>query len=140
MIEPEGGAPPQQPSQPINQAPPPPPPPPVAPPPTPGLPGQAAPGQPVQPAYTTPVVTTAPAAPATPGVSISLSQPEAMVAGGAGLILLTDLIFGLFGSYGVSTVIWTAAAVALVLVLARQRLPFVGHRYELIVALAGLVA
>ena len=63
-----------------------------------------------------------------------------MVAAGAGLIVLTDLVFGIFGPYVVPNVVWTAAAVALVLVLAHRRLPFVGARYELILALAALVA
>ena len=59
--------------------------------------------------------TSAPAA-AMPSFLSKLSRPEQFIAGGAGLIVLTQLIFVLFGPYGFADIGWAAAVVALLVI------------------------
>jgi hypothetical protein len=70
----------------------------------------------------------------------SMSQAELFIAGGAALILLTDLVFVIFGTYGFSNVIWAAAAGALIAVFAHNRMPVsLAANYEwLLVGLAAV--
>lgn len=71
----------------------------------------------------------------------SWSQAELLIAAGGALIVLTDIVFGMFGPYSFSNIIWIAAAVALLSVVlvrfARMTLPF---RYEAVLIMAGIVA
>lgn len=74
------------------------------------------------------------------GALASLSKAELFIAGGAALIVLTDLVFVIFGPYGFSNVIWAAAAVALIAALAHNRMPAsLAASYEwLLVGLAAV--
>jgi hypothetical protein len=105
------------------------PPPPAAPPPPPAAP---------------PPAPAASARPAMPSIFASMSQGELFIAGGAALVLLTDLIFVIFGPYTFSNVIWAAAAVALVVVLGRgQMAASMGGsetRYPTLLSLLALTA
>ena len=56
-----------------------------------------------------------------PAFMASMSRAELFIAGGALLILLTDLVTVIFGPYSFSNVIWAAAAVSLLLVLTDGR-------------------
>jgi len=71
----------------------------------------------------------------------AFSQGELLVAAGGALIVLTDIVFAMFGPYSFSNIIWAAGAVALVSVLlvrfGRMSLPF---PYEAVLVMAGLVA
>lgn len=51
-----------------------------------------------------------------------MSQAELFMAGGAALVVLTDLIFVILGPYAFSNVILASAMAVLVLVLVRRRL------------------
>jgi hypothetical protein len=48
------------------------------------------------------------------------SQAELFMGGGALIVLLSDLIFAVFGDYSFSAVIWGASAAVLVLILLRH--------------------
>jgi hypothetical protein len=89
-----------------------------------------------------------PAAPvASTGPSTSLfagvSQGELMILAGSALILLGDIVFGIFGDYSYSAVVWVAAVLSLILVLTHNRpqlgmdMPAGGYRIALIL-LGGL--
>jgi hypothetical protein len=71
----------------------------------------------------------------------SWSQAELLVAAGGALIVLTDVVFAMFGPYSFSNGIWIAGAFALLAVVlvrfARMALPF---RYEAVLIIAGIVA
>lgn len=71
----------------------------------------------------------------------SWSQAELLIAAGGALIVLTDIVFAMFGPYSFSNIIWIAGAVALLSVVlvrfARMALPF---RYEAVLIMAGIVA
>jgi hypothetical protein len=54
------------------------------------------------------------------GMMARFSPAELFMAGGALLVLLTDLVFGIFGAYSFSAVIWGAAAAVLVLIVLRS--------------------
>lgn len=85
----------------------------------------------------------APAAPAAPASSLlaNFSQPELLIVGGGLLILLVDIIFGMFGPFSFSNIIWVAAAVAVVAAVlvrfGRMTLPF---PYESLLVAAGFLA
>lgn len=86
---------------------------------------------------------TAPAPSQLSGMLASMSQAELMIGAGALLILLTDLVFVLFGPYSFSQVIWAAAATSLVLVLTHGRvamMSWVGSNYQTLLSLGILVA
>ena len=51
-----------------------------------------------------------------PSFLSKLSRPELFIAGGAGLIVLTQLVFVLFGPYGFADIGWAAAVVALLVI------------------------
>lgn len=105
---------------------------------------QNAPAMPPPPAPAAP----APAAPAPArspmsGMLASMSQAEMLMAGGAVLILLTDLVFVIFGDYSFSTVAWGAAAVALILILANGRasaINFSRSTYQALLIVLGMLA
>jgi hypothetical protein len=88
-----------------------------------------------------------PAAPASTGPSTSLlagvSQGELMILAGSALILIGDIIFGVFGDYSYSAVVWVAAVLSLILILTHNRpqmaleMPAGGYRIALIL-LGGL--
>jgi hypothetical protein len=88
------------------------------------------PAQPVPPATT-----------AASSMFATFSRAELLLGAGGLLIVATDIVFGMFGPYSFSNVIWVAAAVgvlAIVLVrFARMALPF---GYESVLVIAGLVA
>ena len=58
----------------------------------------------------------------TPSFMASMSQTDMLIAGGAALLVLTDL-YSIFVAYGVSSIAWAAAAASLVLILLRDRMP-----------------
>jgi hypothetical protein len=118
-------------TDPTNQAPPPAaaPAPAAAPPPAP--PAQAAP----------PASATATAPSAVNSFMASMSQAELMMGGGALVILLADLVFGVFGDYGFSAVIWGSAAVVVIAVAMRRLFKWgFGTGYETILVVATLLA
>ena len=88
-----------------------------------------------------------PAAPPSTGPSTSLfagvSQGELLILAGSALILLGDIVFGIFGDYSYSAVVWVAAVLSLILVLTHGRpqlgmtMPEGGYRIALIL-LGGL--
>jgi hypothetical protein len=72
-----------------------------------------------------------------------MSQAEIFIAAGALLILITDVVFVIFGSYSFSNVIWAAAATSLVLVLTHGRVAMMGwavSNYSTLLSLGVLVA
>lgn len=56
------------------------------------------------------------------GMFASMSRAELFMAGGAALILLTDLVFVIFGDYSFSNIVWASAALALLLILTNGRM------------------
>ena len=99
------------------------------------------------PAATAPGPTTPAPSAATPlpGSALirSMSRAELFIAGGALIIVLSDLIFAIFGDYGFSNVIWGAAAVSLILVLLNGRMrgmSLSASTYQLLIFLAAAVA
>jgi len=88
-----------------------------------------------------------PATPASTGPSTSLfagvSQGELLILAGSALILVGDIVFGIFGDYSYSAVVWVAAVLSLILVLTHNRpqlgmeMPQGGYRIALIL-LGGL--
>lgn len=79
-----------------------------------------------------------------PGMLASMSRSDLFIAGGAALVILTDLVFVIFGPYSFSNVIWAAAAVALAVVLGRGRMAesmgWGGSRYGTLLSLLALTA
>lgn len=71
----------------------------------------------------------------------SFSQAELLIGGGALLIVLTDIVFGMFGPFSFSNIIWVAAAIALLAVVlvrfGRMALPV---PYDSVLVVAGAVA
>ena len=51
-----------------------------------------------------------------PSFLSKLSRAEQFIAGGAGLIVLTQLVFVMFGPYGFADIGWAAAVVALLVI------------------------
>jgi hypothetical protein len=51
-----------------------------------------------------------------PSFLAKMSRAEQFIAGGAGLIILTQLIFVIFGPYGFADIGWAAALVALLVI------------------------
>ena len=75
-----------------------------------------------------------------PSFLSSLSTAELMMAGGALLIMLTQLIFVMFGPYGFADIAWAAAVVTLVVVLLNGRagaLNFSRETYRSLLVLLG---
>jgi len=71
----------------------------------------------------------------------SYSQAELLIGAGALLILLTDLLFGVFGDYSFSNVAWIAAAVSLILIALNGRLIHVSaNTYRTALIVLGLLA
>ena len=64
------------------------------------------------PAAPPPPPSPAPASSPMSNMFATFTQAELFVAGGAALIVLTDIVFAMFGPYSFSNVIWTTAAVA----------------------------
>jgi hypothetical protein len=99
------------------------------------------------PPATTPPATPPPAPPTSTGPSTSMfagvSQGELLILAGSALILLGDFVFGIFGDYSYSAVVWVAAVLSLILVLTHNRpqmgmdVPAGGYRIGLIL-LGGL--
>jgi hypothetical protein len=99
------------------------------------------------PPATTPPATPPPAPPTSTGPSTSMfagvSQGELLILAGSALILLGDIVFGIFGDYSYSAVVWVAAVLSLILVLTHNRpqmgmdVPAGGYRIGLIL-LGGL--
>ncbi len=79
-----------------------------------------------------------------PGMLASMSRSELFIAGGAALVILTDLVFVIFGPYSFSNVIWATAAVALAVVLGRGQMAasmgWGGSRYGTLLSLLALTA
>ncbi len=93
---------------------------------------------------------TPPMAPAPPSASpasqmgsmlAAFSQTELMIAGGAALLIITDL-YSIFFAYGVHGVAWAAAAAAVVMIFARRRMPaaMMGNLQSILVLAAAIVA
>jgi hypothetical protein len=57
-----------------------------------------------------------------PGFLASLGRAELLMAAGAALIVLTDLVFVVFGPYGFSNVAWAGAALTLILIFMSGRM------------------
>jgi hypothetical protein len=73
----------------------------------------------------------------------SMSRAELFIAGGAALILLTDIVFVVFGAYGSTNIVWATAAVALILILTHNRIGAMGlsdPTYRALLLVAGGVA
>lgn len=72
------------------------------------------------------------------GLLAGLSQGEMMTLAGSALIVLGDLIFGIFLDYSFNQVVWVAAVLSLILVLVHNRpstglsVPIGGYRLALI--------
>jgi hypothetical protein len=77
-----------------------------------------------------------------PGMLASLGSGELLMAAGAALIVLTDLVFVVFGPYGFSSAAWAGAALALILIFLNGRmLSFSRSSYQsLLVALGAFAA
>lgn len=79
------------------------------------------------PAYGTPGSPPPPAAPSGPSAMdtfiASMSRNELLLLAGAALMVIVDVLFWFLDGYGVSNTIFAAAAVVVVLVLARKSLP-----------------
>ena len=74
-----------------------------------------------------------------PGFMSSMSQTDMLIAAGAALLVLTDL-YAIFFAYGVSNVVWVAAAASLVIVLMHARMPAsVMANYRPILILLGTI-
>ena len=85
----------------------------------------------------------APASSAMSGMFASMSRAEMFMAGGAALILVTDLIFTVFGSYGSTNIVWASAAVALILILTHNRVSSMSlsdSTYRALLLVTGFVA
>jgi hypothetical protein len=85
----------------------------------------------------------APAASPMSGMLSSMSRAELFIAAGAALILVTDLIFTVFGAYGSTNIVWAAAAVALVLILTHSRVSSMSlsdSTYRALLLVTGFVA
>lgn len=90
-----------------------------------------------------PPPTPAPASSAMSGMFASMSRAEMFMAGGAALILVTDLIFTVFGSYGSTNIVWASAAVAVILILTHNRMSSMSlsdSTYRALLVVTGLVA
>jgi len=88
-------------------------------------------GQPPAPAPAT--------SPQMPSFLASLGRAELFMAAGAALLVLTDL-YAIFFAYGVSNVVWVAAAASLVIVLMHARMPAsVMANYRPILILLGTI-
>ena len=57
-----------------------------------------------------------------PGFLASMGRAELLMAAGAALIILTDLLFVVFGPYGFSSVAWAGAALTLILLFLNGRM------------------
>ena len=78
-----------------------------------------------------------------PAFMARMSRAELFIGGGALLVVLTDLVFVIFGPYTFSNVIWAAAAVSLVLVLTHGRVAMMGwasSNYHTLLSLGALTA
>ncbi len=84
----------------------------------------------------------APASSAMSGMLSSMSRAELFMAGGAALILLTDLVFVIFGDYSFSNIVWGSAALALILILTNGRMGMDWSRstYQKLLFLVGALA
>ncbi len=85
----------------------------------------------------------APASNAMSGMFASMSRGELFMAGGAALILVTDLIFTVFGAYGSTNIVWATAAVALILILTHNRISSMSlsdSTYRALLVVTGFVA
>lgn len=73
------------------------------------------------------------------GLLAGITQGEMMILAGSALLVLGDLIFGIFLDYSYSQVVWLAAVVSLILVLVHARpamglsVPSGGYRLALVV-------
>src|SRR5512132_3135233 len=73
-----------------------------------------------------------------PSFLASLGGSELFMAAGAALIVLSDLLFVIFGPYGFSTVAWAAAVVALLLIFLNARMfGFSRGTYESLLVILG---
>jgi hypothetical protein len=76
-----------------------------------------------------------------PSFMASLGRAELFMAAGAALIVLSDLLFVIFGPYGFSTVAWAAAIVALILIFLNARMfSFSRGTYESLLVILGAFA
>ena len=77
-----------------------------------------------------------------PAFIAALTRTELFMVAGSALILLTDLIFIPLSGYGVSMIMWAAAAIAVAAVLLKNRLPAaVAANYKpLLIGLGALIS
>jgi hypothetical protein len=77
------------------------------------------------------------------GMLASMSRAELFMAAGAALILVTDVIFVVFGAYGSTNIVWASAAVALILILTHNRMSAISisdGTYRALLLVTGFVA
>jgi hypothetical protein len=76
-----------------------------------------------------------------PGFVASLGRAELFMAAGAALIVLTDLLFVVFGPYGFSSAAWAGAALTLILIfLSSRMLSFSATTHRSLLLLLGVFA
>jgi hypothetical protein len=57
-----------------------------------------------------------------PGMLASLGRAELLMAAGAALVVIVDVLFSVFGPYGFSNVAWAAAVFVLLLIFVNSRM------------------
>ena len=93
-------------------------------------------GAPPPPMTPPPAPATGPTQPAVPSAVNSMlasySRGELYVLGGGLLVLLSDLVFDVFGAYSFSHIIWAAAAAAILMVVLAGRMSTSGRTARLL--------